>query len=354
MVLRKLNRGLWLILLLSCSQVEKSKEREIFIPLDDNILPRTDFISLDIERNRLLIKNKLTNSIEVFDFSSKKRLSTIYLPGGLSYSEIQSAIYINADSILVLFKNDPTLYLSDEYGNVYNYWPLIDSVFTHFSITTNPPIIYNDKLYISVIPNLDKLKKHYRRKKLAVEYVMTLTSHESHEILLSIPKKDTMLVGLRHTMSTRTFANGSLNYLWGSGGDVLRLHLDNENQEIITPDLDPILLTPFEDAYNNNRSQMSYYYAHQLYDHITYDKYKKQYYIHLLHAGEQYIHKYQRDFTVIILDTAFEFVDKKVISGNKYVFDQEFVTDDGLFLSLNNPFNKKISSDTLYFEKIIF
>ena len=65
-------------------------------------------------------------------------------------------------------------------------------------------------------------------------------------------------------------------------------------------------------------------------------------------------HKYQRSFTVLLLDEQLNLINEKKFTTNKFLFDHDIITKDGLFLAINNPFNSMQYKDSLTFEKINF
>jgi len=344
-----------LILLFSCLNEHQSTIVDsINIPLDSITSSQTDYVLLEQTHNRFFIKSPINNSFEVYDWSNKEKIASIYTPRHLIQGgKNQSLTYVNRDTILLLQRDNGNVFYANEYGHLYDKLDAGLKALPHFSTTTNPPIYYRGRLFVSVLPNISSKEYDFINNSYAIEYIFDIRTKSFDQVTLVLPKQTNLFeTGLRHNIATRSFANGKLNYVWGGSSDVLQFDLDNHQQTMFRKSGDSLKLTRYQGEYLSHKDQQSYYFEHEVYDHISYDAYRKVYYIYLLDADASILHKFQRGFTIFKSNEKFELVSKKHFQKDLYVFDNELITKDGLYLSTNNPFSQTNNENMMTYVRI--
>lgn len=355
---RVINKGFlcFLYVLFACNTAQV-KNNTYKIPINDLSSSRTDFLSA-IETNGktyLYFKNQMQNTIDVFDLLAGEKVSSLYLSRHKSSSsEIQSVNYVNNDTLLALVKNTPVLYFFNQYGHMYSQWNLPAKELIHFSTSANPPVVYKNKIYISLLDNQLSNPLVNPSKFKAYEYSIDLKTKKTRLIKNVLSDTTSMLYGLRHRIATRAFANGKLYYVWGGCKKALMYDLDRSASKTIDLPIKNLNLKPFTGEYTHNKNQQHYYFNNIVIDHLKFNKYKKVFYLFVLSPHITARHKYQRDFTIVVLDEQLNYITKKIFDTQKYLYDQAIITKDGLFLATNNPFSPIQQKGTLEFKRINF
>jgi hypothetical protein len=85
---------------------------------------------------------------------------------------------------------------------------------------------------------------------------------------------------------------------------------------------------------------------------IIHDPYRKVYYRVAMHGLEERLEDsnyFDQEFSIIILDEAFNLLGEEIFPGKRYKPNQFFLTEEGLFLSDNNDNNPNLKEDELSF-----
>jgi hypothetical protein len=283
-------------------------------------------------------KNAIRNQINLYQVGNGQLINRVNPPWHLQLSaNLQSINWLHPDTLLVLMKHTPEIYYFDRYGHCYRKDQLAqETALAHYSVSGNRPEVYRRRLYIPLLPTITgpARPQHFAETR---ELVVDLASGKVVDTFKIAAPAGPHLLGLRHQLAVRTRVGDQLVYLWGHGGPLARLDLRTGR---VTHQALPIKMDPlpaFTANYADNYEQQRYYFAHPVYDHLSYDPHRQQYYLFRVEPVAAYRPKYQRPFTILVLDAQGKLKKQQLYNPGEYYLDHEIITEGGLYLMRQQP-----------------
>ncbi len=301
------------------------------------------------ERERLVFRNHLLNQMDIYAPNLPERQGAIYPRWNRSYSlMLQSLTWQHEDTLLVLLKHSPELLYFDRYGHCYKKQSFGEGYMAHFSSSVNQPHLHQHHLCIPLLPELvgGASPGQFAR---AHELRVRLQDGTTDTLLVPAPAVPHLL-GLRHHLAVRVLVGDKLVYLWGHGGPLVLFDLKTGRVESRQLPLEPLYLPPFSGSFADNRLQQEYYHRHRVYDHLSHDPYRQQYYVFRLEPTAAYQPRHQRPFSIFVLDSSFKLAHAKLVPAGQYLLDHAAITEQGLLLMRQ----QNQQTNALVFEKINF
>jgi hypothetical protein len=150
-------------------------------------------------------------------------------------------------------------------------------------------------------------------------------------------------------------------YIYDPELDAVTDTIPNKKSKFI-PELTPIS-TGSKCPHEDEEISLKSYYPAAFYTHIRYDKYKDVYYrIGLLPVEESEDKRFNMEMTymrfvlkpivIMVLDSEFNVIGEKRLPPKTYNFNDIFITEEGLWISNNNPENPSFDENILSFSLI--
>jgi hypothetical protein len=311
-------------------------------------------------RELLFITNSKLNQIKVYDLEQGKLSHTIEVPneGSASLGQISSFTLKNKDSLFVFStftlskvlltnwkgKDFKQLHLQDKPGGNSTLF------FNHLSMSANPSIVVNDKMYFFQFPIRNSGPNSFSPLEMNLVYDLKKDSIYTIDIYLPpINKKiNIVLTGVYRIVNNReelvySYSNLDSLYIQKPDLSVFTVYAGT-NLISVDPNVDQ---TTAEGKLNNPS-----------YGPVIYNSYNDLYYRIFYHGA-----KFNPDISItkqqllkkggiIILDSNFE-IKTTIEYSNKYAPRNYFTSPKGLFRSLNNEYsNPDMDEDILVFEKV--
>ena len=379
-----MNKNIKLILLfsltflsvISCTTEKSDKkiiisDTKISIPIDSKTEALTkDLQFTEINKKPILIIQNGDNEIIFYNIKNlEKEHSILFKTEGLNaIQRLGGFHFINSDTIIVHEMNKLNLALINRKGEILKKFDLSElknnlgnkvAAYPLFTAPTNEIFIENNYLYFRLYQNFaprtfEELKKRPVMTKIKI-------NNNGKGELLELKYPNELDAGNNNYFDIHCShindGNRSVFSFFGSSyiyftNDYKQLNKKNCKSKYHTKKIKPYL--PFAstgmEKLNNNIKRPSY-------RNLFYDKYNNVYYRFFYPGYDDFnkdedkfnLVKFQKQFSVMVLDENFDIIDEILMPKNTYNMRMAFVSPKGLWISTNHIKNPDFEEDFLKF-----
>jgi hypothetical protein len=339
------------------------------IPLDDSTANISDGLSFFPEESLLFNLNWTTNGIQIYDLNKKAKIKDLKFDyeGPSGVLDIMGIYVHSLDSIFLFNQLEPEITVIDTSGRIinrinYESPDMYSPAFVHNAYFTSPPILKVEKMLVKThfYGPIQKMTQEELQSKELI-YEIDLKSGKSRFLDFKFPK-DYMPEGLK--LFEASIAKGAGKYVYSMFGDH-RLFFSAEPGDTIQskdgkseflPQSLPLF--PVQGDGLNFR-KYSYYSPH--YESLAFDTYRNVFIRFAFHDFEQDesvppsdMRNHSGPFSIQVFDSDLNLISETPFEANQYHPFDYFITEKGLYISINHPLNPKNQEDKLTFELLEF
>ena len=307
--------------------------------------------------------NPKTNEIQMYDMENKtlhKRLR-FSVEGNNSVGRIFSFYIHKLDSIFLFQQFSPNIYLTDTSGSVrkkitVQVPEMHTSPFVHLTYFSSPAVLVGEDVVVKTRPadvhnqiTNDVLSKRH------LTYSINLNNGETELLSHKFPN-NYLVDGYR--FFDFSFAKGLDKWVYSFHSDHDLYYSDARNTSLASVTAKSNYINGFRnfDLSGSREENYRYFASAPNYKSIFYDKFKNVYYrvcypeIEL--TSEEEIMKYRfvpKMFSILILDSELNVIGETLFEKEKFLPDNLFITEAGVYLSKNHPDNPDLEEDYLSF-----
>jgi hypothetical protein len=357
----------------SCNSVEeKSQEKQyklnstgefLSLPLDEN----TPNVSMGLQYSQgfLFNANWGTNEIQMYNIESGSIIKSLVfdIEGDQGVGQLFGFHVHNLDSIFLFSQFDAVMVLTDTSGLAknrirYTQPDLYSPAFIHNSYFLSPPIVRGDEMFV---------KTHFQGNYREVTAEQLSTYHMAYAINM----KTGTVRFLKHTYPSDYLAKGIKHFepsMASDGNKVVyslfgdhRLFFSSSFEEdlqaisVASTHLDESL--PLFPLQGERFDTQKYLQGSSRYESLIYDSFREVYYrfafpTYTFESDEEVksLRSEPRGFVIMTLDKDLNVIDDLYFEGGKYMPNNVFVGEKGLFISTSHPNNPENQEDKMVFE----
>lgn len=336
---------------------------KLTVLIDDN----TPNVSMGLQYSQgyLFNVNWGNNEIQIYDIDTGLKVKGLKfeIEGDQGVGQLLGFHVHNLDSIFLFSQLDPVLVLTDTSGLVKNriryYQPeMYSPAFVHNSYFLSPPVLEGDDMYV---------KSHFQGNYREVTSEQLKANHMTFAINLQTGS----VRFLKHTYPD-DYLNSGLKHFepsMAAGGDKVVYSLFGDHRlffassfedplqfiAVASTHLDETLpLFPLE---GERFDTQKYLQGSSRYESIIYDPFKEVYYrfgfpTYTFESDEEIrnLRSEPRGFVIMTLDKDLNIIDDQYFEGGKYMPNNVFVGEKGLYISTSHPNNPENQEDKMVFE----
>ncbi len=343
-------------------------EKTFTVPIPDSSTYRSRYNQYYVDKNSnkkyLIRRNETVNAIEFINIAGKKLDFMVKFdkvgPNGIG--KIRGFYVLNTDTIFVTALNRTKIYLSDTSAKIYYSFPVSNSRFEFGDFwcnSDNKIVLSNNKVYISTLPvaGIDRNPELFYNSSLSIAYDLILK--QTFQLKINYP---TVYFKNHYTNSgliffSRTFNKDKNELIFSFPADHNLYTYDILDHKVTKIKCKSIYIDNKQLLKEKNadyQKRRMIYLENPKYYLIIYDKYNTLYYRIILLPIEieknkkysPYLH-YEMPFSVMVLDGNLKIIMEKRFPKHKYNCSDFFVTEEGLWISNNNPYNPEFNEDLL-------
>jgi len=314
----------------------------------------------------LIRDNYFNNSIDIYNWNTKQKTKNYTYkyegPNGIK-SFGGAAIYpISLNSFFILTING-RLYITKETSVVYQTKPQLEKskeFIRSYGLNAHSPVLSNNKIFFYIPADyLISQDKLYLKRPLIASF--DLNTKKIHRCSISVPKVydkpcwDPTQGGMSFTKNNKKeliALFSVLNKLY-----IYNIKKDSVINKITFKSKYVNEIKPMSKCdYGNNDKFNRYLKNTAIYKNIVYDKYKDAYYIFvMLPLKKEKIQDGNPNFaevmpfSIIVLDKNYQKLTEQKFNPKTFQIMDYFVTEEGLWISNNNPKNPNFNEDELSF-----
>lgn len=365
----------YFLILVSCGLKENEKQyKNVELEVTGNLkrIPvdqRTPNVSTGLVsfENLLFNLNWSYNQIQIYDLDKDELIKSLdfEIEGDQGVGNIFGFHVHNLDSIFLFGQMEPRIYLTDTSGLIlnrinYNIPDGYSSAFVHPTYFYSPPSIQSGEMIVKThffgnyrdVTN-DELKNKHMVYSIDLESGnTTLLSHTYPEDYLSL--------GLKHFEPS--IAVGKEKIVYSLFGDHRVFYADSFNESLDSKEakssyLDNTLkLFPVDGGRFENQYYMN---AYSRYDNLVYDKYRNVFYRFAYPTldleDENAVVRLRNapgPFAILVLNESLDVVGETLFEEGIFLPSNFFVSEEGLYLSINHPDNPENKEEFLSFQQL--
>jgi hypothetical protein len=362
-----------LLVIVACNpQQEQLQEKKYAMK------PSGKFLSLQLDANTpnvsmglqfsdgfLFNVNWANNEIQMYDIESGLLIKSLVfdIEGDQGVGELFGFHVHTLDSIFLFSQLNAVLILTDTSGMVknrirYTQPDMYSPAFVHNSYFLSPPIIKGDEMYV---------KTHFQGNYREVTAEQLSANHMTYAInmktgivdfLKHTYPSDYLAKGLKHfEPSMATDGNKVVYSLFGDHRLFFAPSFNEPIQSVSTPSshLDENL--PLFPLQGERFDTQKYLQGSSRYESIIYDPFREVYYrfafpTYTFESDEEVksLRSEPRGFVIMTLDKDLNVIDDQYFEGGKYMPNNIFVGEKGLYLSTSHSNNPQNQEDKMVFE----
>jgi len=307
--------------------------------------------------------NLSTNEIQMYDLEDKTLYKTLRFPveGNKGVGRIFSFHIHNLDSIFLFQQFSPTIILTDTSQVIrreitVQIPEMHTPPFVHSTYFSSPAVVLDEALVVKTRPADDyKQITNDVLSKRHLTYKINLNNGETellpHKYPINYLKDGYKLFDF-------SFAKGIDKWVYSFHSDHNLYYSDSMNAALIPVTAKSKYINGFQnfDVFGFREEHYKYYASAPNYKSIIYDKFKNVYYRFCYQeievTSEEEIMKYRflpKVFSILILDSDLNVIGETLFDKDKFLSDNVFITEEGVYLSKNHPDNPELTEDYLSF-----
>lgn len=333
------------------------------VPIDEN----TSNVSMGLQYSQgfLFNSNWGKNEIQMYDIESGSlKKSLVYeIEGDQGVGQLFGFHVHTLDSIFLFSQFDAVLVLTDTSGLVknrirYTQPDLYSPAFVHNSYFLSPPIIKGDEMYV---------KTHFQGNYREV----TAEQLSAYHMTYSINMKTGSVKFLNHTYPSDYLAKGIKHFepSMATDGNKVVYSLFGDHRLFFASSFEENLQTikaasthldeslPLFPLQGERFDTQKYLQGSSRYESIIYDPFREVYYrfafpTYTFESDEEIrnLRTEPRGFVIMTLDKDLNIIDDQYFEGRKFMPNNVFVGEKGLYISTSHPNNPENQEDKMVFE----
>lgn len=343
------------------------------IPIDDNT--SIDCLSMFYYRDEKSKKEYLTylnsykNEIQFYDLKSQELEKKVLIakdgPNGIG--KVSGFKVITQDSIYIT-SSGYTIHLVNSKGEIINKYSYkktfnggFPSQFMSISRVYQPLVIKHEKLYIpQMLIFEESFLPKVQNSPSPNAQICLVADKSGHNEYLPMRHPLAKEAGLDNIMYSREFDGNNFVYSFFSDPNIYVTNDHINVDKYFTPSryIKEIKYVKYK-SMPSIQKVMSDFASSSSYQNIVYDPYRKLYY-RFVKLPDNYekeddikrLVKYPQNFSIIVMDNAINVIGETKLPSKTYEYTNFFVSEDGLYLSINHIDNPKIDINHLQFELI--
>jgi hypothetical protein len=362
-----------LLVICSCS-LEKSNKYLVLNPTGKKLSFELDSITSNLSTGLqyvnegepyLVNANWSTNSLQIYSFKTKKLKKNIYFPyeGPNGIDNLFGFHVKNLKEIYLFPQLIPQIIVADTSGKVNKRIDYVvpgghRNAFIHNIYFQSPPIISDNSILVKT--HLEGNLREITQKDIDNKYILYNISLNDGQVSLTGPKypSDYMPNGMKHFDSSST--KGKSKYVFSFFGDHRVFYIDKLGEElkskiVKSKYLDDVLPNfPLE---GERLDTQKYLLTTSHYESIIYDHYRNIYYRFAYPTlnvnSEQELSDLRfasNEFVIMVLDENLNIITERYFEGGTYLPNNIFITEEGLYISINHPRSKWNEENKMSFE----
>ena len=353
----------------ACSQKKQTEKKLeasgviLAFSIDDN----TPNVSLGFSNFHGLLFNILwqRNEIQIYDIANRglvKRLA-FESEGDQGVGDLFGIHVHSLDSIFLFGQSAPIIYLTDTSGIVKQQLRYVapegySTAFVHPSYFLSPPIVMGDELLAKthVNGNYREFTNELLRESHMV-YAINLTDGNVRFVNHRYPN-DYLADGLKHFEPS--MAKGKDKIVYSLFGDHRLFYASSFEEELKSTNAESQYLDARLKLFPSGGERletMQYMNTSSRYDNLVYDPYRNLYYrfayptLDITDLNEiQRLRTSPGPFVIMVLDDELNVLGETFFEAGRYMPNNFFIHEDGLYVSINHPDNPENDEDMFKFE----
>ncbi|MCR9013708.1 DUF4221 domain-containing protein [Aquiflexum gelatinilyticum] len=357
----------------SCNSVEEKSQEKHFtlkstgeflsLPLDEN----TPNVSMGLQYSQgfLFNANWGKNEIQVYDIEAGSMIKSLIFDkeGDQGVGQLFGFHVHSLDSIFLFSQLDAVLVLTDTSGLVknrirYQQPDLYSPAFVHNSYFLSPPIVKGDEIFV---------KTHFQGNYREVTAEQLSTYHLAYAVNMKTGSVrflkhtypfDYLSGGLKHFEPSMATDGEKVVYsLFGDHRLFFSFSFEEDLQavSVASTHLDESL--PLFPMQGERFDTQKYMQGSSRYESLIYDPFREVYYrfafpTYTFESDEEIrsLRTEPREFVIMTLDKELKIIDDQYFEGRKYMPNNVFVGEKGLYISTSHPNNPENQEDKMVFE----
>ena len=344
----------------------KVTNEKVIIPLDSETLTRSECNSLIKDGNRWILTwlNRKKNAIQFYDIASGDMVKRVTIPadGPDGVGAIEGYFIKSCDSLYIVSRVYSKIYLTSDSSKIlqvidYTYDERGDQIYPSSIKTANLKRIefIGDKLYLPDVASGNwqvMTKQQLLNSKLSIE--VDTTTKRIKRLPFTYPP-DYWAEGKREPIYSRIYENGK--FIYSFFGDhhiyVTTDHVSTEKYTAKSKYFKTLGVYPKEMGMNE---YLRYICEYGHYATIVFDKWREVYYRFVilpstLQLSDDLMRKVYNpeSISIIIMDEQFKIKGETKLPKNRFIPDNFFINEEGLYLSDHHIENSDVSDDHLSF-----
>lgn len=363
-----------LLILLGCNSKENAINvsewkplKQIQFPVDENVNPYAIKIEVFINKGGKQQVYFLdgNNQILVYDIDSQSLHKKIILEkeGNNGVGLANGFKLLSTDSILITSKFFQKLFLVNSNGIVINTFPFDTDVFTVSRTCSNvmQPLIIKGNVWVlpqSLLGNWNTIDKAYFD-----EYTTTVDYNPTNRALvksgLKLPFQSSHI---NSTNFSYTFFNNNLVYSFAASDSLYAIDKNKVKRYNAKSANIKVLIDMAGKSSSSAESSLRNKIGSGEYSILLPDVFRKVIY-RFYKIGTKNIasetnliemNSFPPAFGIQVINEKFKVIADVVFPENKYFFSNSFVTEDGLYISINHPLNPDFDVNYFAFDQFVF
>lgn len=338
--------------------------KSLIIPIDSLTVNRsTQLVHYQDSKDWLFNLNMSTNEKQMYDLKDKSLHKRLKFPveGNNGVGRIFSFHIHNLDSIFLFQQFSTDIYLTDTSQSIKNKITvqvpeMHTPPFVHSTYFSSPVVVIDDALVVKTRPADDyKEITNDVLSKRHLTYSINLNKGET-ELLNHKYPNDYLEDGYK--LFDFSFAKGLDKWVYSFHSDHNLYYSDSMQAGLTAAFSKSKYINGFQsiDVFGSREQHYKYYASAANYKSILYDKFKNVYYRfcypEIEVSSEEEIMKYRflpKLFSILILDSELNVIGETLFDKDKFLSDNAFITEEGIYLSKNHPDNPELKEDYLSF-----
>lgn len=354
---------------ISCSKKEKSEilvestNELISIPLDE----KTSNSSLGFSTSGDFLFNIIwgNNSLQIYDINKRSLIKNLIFDfeGDQGIGQIFGFHVQSLDSIFLFGQVSPIIYLTDTTGIIkktirYEAPVGYTSAFVHPHYFFSPPIVIGDEMIVKT--HVEGNYREFTNELLSAShmvYAINLTDGNVRFVNHRYPN-DYLADGLKHFEPS--MAKGKDKIVYSLFGDHRLFYASSFEEELKSTNAESQYLDARLKLFPSGGERletMQYMNTSSRYDNLVYDPYRNLYYrfayptLDITDLNEiQRLRTSPGPFVIMVLDDELNVLGETFFEAGRYMPNNFFIHEDGLYVSINHPDNPENDEDMFKFE----
>jgi hypothetical protein len=307
-----------------------------------------------------MIHPQVDNNLIIINYLKNKKSETIHINSNLLWDNFY---YLNKDSIFLINRYNGLIYLVNSKSELIDNWqvPLqIDSVqYTIYIARQCDLYVKNSEMYLKIIgvSGDDYIYNYY------ISMIYDLKFHKIKRIYMKYPAVYTTTHNWSNVgcIVTTTYKSpNQIFYNFPMYENIISYSLiNNETKEIHLPRSKYIKDFP-PPIFANNWKELrqsyirTYWIDKPSYQQLIFDKYRNLFYRIVYHSqplndsSGNYNDDFTRNWSIMVFDESFKFINEQFFEGRKYQPFFTFVTSDGLIIPFHDRYQNNNSNGITY------